>query len=305
MHRSRPRAARQGTGAGSPFGADPVICAGAPAPDELLPFDIIWAGVSEWGPRQSFVRSGKNEYTVELVLGGEGFLEINEEQHALAAGDAFLLHPDDYCRYYTGPSGRWRKVYVVLRPEGAAALFERLKLAKVWHIHLAGHAFRRSRALFHEIIASLRARRPGFLEHASALAYELLVIAAHATPVTSAVSSHPLPVQQAIRYAEAHLSEPLTVAALAAAAGCSRQHLTTLFARHLRRGVIEWVTSLRMRHARHLLETTNTRILAIADAAGYQDPLHFSRAFKRHVGVSPRQYRANVRKHGHAAVIKT
>ena len=81
--------------------------------------------------------------------------------------------------------------------------------------------------------------------------------------------------------------------------------MTTLFARHLRRGVIEWVTSLRMRHARHLLETTNTRILAIADAAGYQDPLHFSRAFRRLVGVSPRQYRANVRKHGHAAVIKT
>ena len=44
--------------------------------------------------------------------------------------------------------------------------------------------------------------------------------------------------------------------------------------------------------ARHLLETTDLRISAVAEETGFSTTAHFRRVFREQVGVSPVQYRA-------------
>jgi AraC-like DNA-binding protein len=46
--------------------------------------------------------------------------------------------------------------------------------------------------------------------------------------------------------------------------------------------------------AQSLLENTEYNIGEIAEIVGYDNPLYFSRVFKKEYGVSPAQYRKNL-----------
>ena len=49
--------------------------------------------------------------------------------------------------------------------------------------------------------------------------------------------------------------------------------------------------TVRFDKARKLLLDTDFKIIDVAFASGYADPAHFTRAFRRIAGVTPRQFR--------------
>ncbi|MEN8801870.1 MAG: AraC family transcriptional regulator, partial [Thiogranum sp.] len=57
------------------------------------------------------------------------------------------------------------------------------------------------------------------------------------------------------------------------------------------------INELRYERAARLLRESDATALDIALEVGYEDPSHFSRAFKRIAGVSPREYRRQQHRH--------
>ena len=57
----------------------------------------------------------------------------------------------------------------------------------------------------------------------------------------------------------------------------------------------ELVVQVRLSIVKELLDDPHTKIIDAAAAVGYSDPSHFCRAFRRVVGVTPRQYREAAR----------
>ena len=53
----------------------------------------------------------------------------------------------------------------------------------------------------------------------------------------------------------------------------------------------QFIASARINHAQYLLSNTNKSITEISDAVGFESISCFTRAFKRHTGVSPSEYR--------------
>ena len=58
---------------------------------------------------------------------------------------------------------------------------------------------------------------------------------------------------------------------------------------------MQYIVSLRITNAMNMLENKNYNISQIAAAVGYDNPLYFSRLFKKHVGLSPSEYRDSLR----------
>lgn len=58
------------------------------------------------------------------------------------------------------------------------------------------------------------------------------------------------------------------------------------------------MTTLWVRRARHLLETTDRTVASIAAGVGYRDPGAFSAVFTRHTGRRPSEYRTVFRRRG-------
>lgn len=92
-------------------------------------------------------------------------------------------------------------------------------------------------------------------------------------------------------YALERLDQPLTSAALAQVAGLSTAHFARAF--HASFGVTphQYVTDLRLQRARELLLQPGKSIGCIAQACGFQDASHFTRVFRKHLGLTPRDYR--------------
>ena len=54
---------------------------------------------------------------------------------------------------------------------------------------------------------------------------------------------------------------------------------------------MEYLTEVRLEAAKELLAGSDARMSDIAFDVGYQEPHYFSYLFKKHVGMSPREYR--------------
>ena len=55
--------------------------------------------------------------------------------------------------------------------------------------------------------------------------------------------------------------------------------------------LIDWV---RLDRATRLLDAPGARVIDVALEVGYSDPAHFTRAFRRWTGVTPRQFRGRL-----------
>lgn len=97
--------------------------------------------------------------------------------------------------------------------------------------------------------------------------------------------------QRMEEYVHSHLHEKLTVAKIAAVAGCSTATAERLFAQGRGVPVMRWVRSERVRAAESLLRTTNRTVSQVARQVGFSDPLHFSRVFKATTSRTPSSVR--------------
>jgi transcriptional regulator GlxA family with amidase domain len=83
-----------------------------------------------------------------------------------------------------------------------------------------------------------------------------------------------------------------SVAALARRAGMSERHLARLFRAEAGTTVAQHVERVRVETARHLLESSDAGLDAIAHRCGFGTVETFHRSFKRRTGITPGEHRA-------------
>lgn len=92
-------------------------------------------------------------------------------------------------------------------------------------------------------------------------------------------------------HVQAHLEEPLPLAALAEVAGASPYHFAREFTRHTGETVKQYTQRLRLERAAVRLLLHDATILDVALECGFASHETFTRAFHRRFGVAPRVYR--------------
>jgi AraC family transcriptional regulator len=98
-------------------------------------------------------------------------------------------------------------------------------------------------------------------------------------------------VRRAMEYIEAHLSEVISLDALAGAAAMSRFHFSDVFRRTTGLSPYAYVIARRMEQAKLLLSTTRLPVADVAWRLGYANPAKFARQFRRATGVNPSAWR--------------
>ncbi|WMX44152.1 helix-turn-helix domain-containing protein [Streptomyces roseicoloratus] len=102
--------------------------------------------------------------------------------------------------------------------------------------------------------------------------------------------------QRVMRRLDRDLAERYDLGALADAFGVSTRTLLRRFAEETGRSPLAHLQASRVRRARHLLETTDRTVAAVAAAVGYRDPGTFAALFARHTGHRPSAYRSVFRR---------
>jgi AraC-like DNA-binding protein len=97
-----------------------------------------------------------------------------------------------------------------------------------------------------------------------------------------------------VAHIHTHYGQNLEMKCLAKLAGVSQSQFERRFHRIFGATPYEYLLRVRITAARTLLETTDRTIADIACETGFYDHSHFTRTFKRVVGVSPGHYRKNL-----------
>ena len=101
-------------------------------------------------------------------------------------------------------------------------------------------------------------------------------------------------IDQSIAFLEEHLGESLPLSKLAAVSGYSRFHFLRLFKAVTGQTPHAYLMQRRVDHAKELLKSGQP-IAEVAYATGFTDQAHFSRRFKRSVGMTPGAFSRSLR----------
>jgi transcriptional regulator GlxA family with amidase domain len=91
--------------------------------------------------------------------------------------------------------------------------------------------------------------------------------------------------------ADSRYAEPLDLEALARAAHVSPRHFSRSFRQTFGETPHQYLLTRRIERARHLLRTTDLQVAEVCLAVGFNSVGSFTTTFRRHVGVSPTEYR--------------
>jgi len=250
----------------------------------LLGGDSRWYGPA-WGDygteriRDEFSR-------LYLLTSGYAVVRTDETKHILNPGRLYLL-PAGTSAFYSTPEGMhlsWLHFNLYVQPG--------IDLLEASSPPLSVIAQEHSLQSFKQMLDNLRTGTPAGLSRACSIAGRFV------TPFLTCDWSDVFRrddsasrIRTVIAYIQANLAAPLTLAELARIAGVHPVYLSRLFKKATGMPPAKYVTAARMNYASDQLRLTGKRVSEIGSESGFEDPYHFSRAFKQYVGVAPRVYR--------------
>ena len=101
-------------------------------------------------------------------------------------------------------------------------------------------------------------------------------------------------VQRIADYIRFHLSEDLSPAMIADAVGFSPVYISRLFKDETGSSITAYIADTRVNEAKRLLEDTSMTVREISAMIGIDDWNYFTKVFRKHVGMTPTEYRRQI-----------
>lgn len=101
-------------------------------------------------------------------------------------------------------------------------------------------------------------------------------------------------IESAKKYIKEHYNEEITLSKLSEVVYVNPIYLSRLFKEKEGQNFIDYLTGIRIGHAKLLLEDLSLRVYDITEMVGYESRKHFGKIFKETTGMSPREYRNRI-----------
>lgn len=100
--------------------------------------------------------------------------------------------------------------------------------------------------------------------------------------------------KKAIGYIRNSYHEDINIGEVAQHAEISERYLRKIFAKHLDISPIDYLNQIRINKSVELITLTSKSIKEICFLCGFKSPQYFSRVFKQHVGISPKDFKTKL-----------
>jgi AraC-like DNA-binding protein len=257
-----------------------------PAPaSPASPLQVVCAGWEHCAPEYEVNRREFPFQSVELVISGRGWVELEGRRHDLGPGAVFTYGPSVAHRIRSDETVPLSKYFVDYTGSGSTALLGEFGLPDDQPFRL--QHFAQPRHVFDHLIhvgrqAGTHSRRM------TALALELLLHAfAHArSEVDGATLRRRETFQRCRDYVDGHFLSLRSVEGIAESCFVHRSHLCRLFREFQGTSPLHYLQQRRMEWAAERLVATGALVREVADALS-MDPFQLSRTFKRVLGLAP------------------
>ncbi len=221
-----------------------------------------------------------------LIERGARVIDIGGDALTVGAGECFVINPGEPHRCAAdAPHDYWALALSAASLRKMLALPELPRFAPTV---LRDEAFRQTFAAFVENAEEDDEvfRRQALLIDLVNYALAHFAAASSESPRDEAAHSE---VRRARHYLESHFDEPVRLDALAALAKLSPCYLNRIFQEEVGVPPYEYLVKIRLSHAQEML-SGGASISDAAHESGFADQSHFTRFFKRHIGLTPGEF---------------
>jgi AraC-like DNA-binding protein len=252
-------------------------------------FTVLCGGWERCAPNYEINRRRFPYFVVELVAGGEGWLELDGSTHALRRGVAFAYGPETPHRIRTDPAKCLSKYFVDVSGGPCCELLEEAGLSPgscrtVAEPEAAEAGF--------ELVIAAGQGGGRFASRRAALLTEALLLRMAEAPAAGDSRQRSWQTFARCRaHLDAHFLELASAEAAARACHVDPAYLSRLFAMHGCEPPYRYLMRRKMAHAAELLHGGSLIVREVADRLG-MDAFQFSKAFKRVHGIAPAKFLA-------------
>jgi len=151
--------------------------------------------------------------------------------------------------------------------------------------------------LYKEIISELQNCRVGYRELCQMYLRQIFLLIQRSrqerTPTVSSYIQEEM--DYARRYFNEHYNEEINIEAYAQTRNMSVSWFIRNFKQVTMKSPMQYILAVRINNAVSLLESTDYNVTEISAIVGYDNPLYFSRIFKKQKGLSPSDYRKKLK----------
>ena len=259
-------------------------------PPAEAPLTVVCGGREVCGAAYRVDRETFRYSSVELVASGAGSVTLGSSSFALKPGTLFRYGPATPHHIEAAASSRMVKHFVDFVGTSVTGLFGRGAWAEGCPLRVAPP--QRIEGLFEELLRIGQTPSPGASRRLALLVEEMILRVSDESVADDGLERGAWATYQRCRSEierTALIGPSLTT--VARTCGVSEAHICRLFQRFDRVSPHQHLLRVRMGRAAELLLD---RVLLVKDfdqQVGFDDPYHFSRAFKRVYGLSPEAFR--------------
>ena len=250
-------------------------------------------------------------YELYFFVEGEADYIVKDGYYTLTPGDLMLIKPGEMHHAVLRSPCLYKRFYMVIPNhifshhiiDPIAPLLRRTGGASA-RLQLPPESNARIRAMLYDIVDICREEQTGNGELAQTRIYakmlELLCILSESCTSVQVGGEHvnasslPAPIKTVLPYIESNLTHISSVSEIADAIHISAPYLSAVFHKHIGVPLVSYLQERKIALAKRLLEEGRSVTYACYES-GFSDCSYFIRVFKRHVGVTPLQYRSTFR----------
>ncbi len=265
--------------------------------ERFIDLGLYQFGMEQCSPSHSYGPAARNHFLFHYIISGTGTLYADDstgttKTYHLKSGEGFLIFPNQITTYIADKELPWEYVWIE---------FDGLRAKEA--MDKAG--FSLDRPIFHTKKRDMSQKMEEELVYIATHSDETIFnIIGHlylfldyfmrstvSTVVKGSTKLQDYYIKEAITYIEQNFQNDISVVDIANRLGINRSYFGKIFKQTLKQTPQEFLINYRMIKATELLRLTKMSIGDISKAVGYENQLHFSRAFKKIYNISPREWR--------------
>jgi len=239
-----------------------------------------------WRPK------GRLDYQLLYVVSGKTHFFFGEKERIVTAGHMVLIPPRQEQRYDYYGAEKPEVYWVHFTGSDVKNILRKYEIPMDDPVFYSG-ASSTYAYIFKEMIHELQTCRTGYEELLAMYLRQIFLLVQRTRqeqkPSVSTYIQEEM--EYARRYFNEHYNEPISIQDYAESRNMSVCYFQRSFKQIVNHTPMQYLLSIRVNNAASLLETTDYSMAEISAIVGYEDPLYFSRLFRKIKGMSPSEYR--------------
>lgn len=265
--------------------------------ENFVDLGLYQYGWEKCEPSHSFGPASRNHYVFHYVISGTGTLMADDakgetQTYQVRSGQGFMLFPHQITTYIADQLLPWEYTWVEFDGLRVKEAVELAGLSKNCPVY---------RAVSKELCKHMMEEMLYIAQHSDETPFHLIghlylfldffTRSSASMNFSQGGRIRDFYMKEALSFIEQNFQNDISVEEIAAVCGLNRSYFGKVFRDTVGKSPQEFLMSYRMAKAAELLKLTPLSIADIGNAVGYPNQLHFSRAFKKIYGLSPKNWR--------------